>query len=166
MKKSRFAIAAAAIAGALLLAPTAAFATGEPGYTPTDDAKTVNIGQGGQLCFTNFPANTPVTAESPSDVTLAVLRAATLGKMTDASGTVCFTASSARSGVFEIVVTADEFPDLFAIGTLTVLPADGNLTGTGSSLPTLAIWGAGAALALGAAGIATVAIRRRRTTDR
>jgi len=168
MKKSMIAISGAALAGALLLAPTAAFAsggTGEPGYTPSGDAKTVAIDEGGVLNFVGFPGNISVIGESPAIVSLATFRAATLGKTTDAAGAVSYTAASPTPGVYEIVVTAEEDPSLFATGTLTVLPA-GGLTGTGSDLPTLALWGAGAALALGAAGIATVAVRRsRRTTE-
>lgn len=165
MKKSTIAISGAALAGALLLAPVAAFATSSPGYTPTDDAKTVALGEGGVLTFTGFPANDPVRAESPAVVSLATFRAATLDKSTDSSGVVSYTAASSTPGTYQIVVTDLDDPTLQAIGTLTVLPA-GGLTGTGSDLPTLALWGAGAALALGAAGIATVAVRRsRRATE-
>ena len=165
MNKTTIALSSAAIAGALLLAPTAAFAGSAPPttYSPVGTNDTVAIGANGTLNFSGFPGNAGVTATSPSGVSLAVFRAATLGKTTSAGGAVSFVASSPTAGVYPISVVTNSAPTLTATGTLTVLPADsGGLTGTGSELPTLALWGAGAALALGAAGIATVAVRRSR----
>lgn len=162
MKTTTIALSSAALAGALLLAPTAVFAgSPPPTYSPIGDAKTVGISEAGVLNFSGFPGNTGVTGTSPDGVSLAVFRAATLGKTTSGTGTVSFTAASSTPGVYTINVVTNEAPVVGTTGTLTVLPA-GGLTGTGSELPTLALWGAGAALALGAAGIATVAVRRSR----
>lgn len=161
-------LAGAAIAAAALLAtPVAANAYGE--QPPI--AETIEPGEAVTFGFTGLPANTPSTAVAPDAVTLAVLKAATLSKVTSADGTVTYTASATTPGTYTITVTAGSET---RVATLTVVPADGGAlpgSGSGSSAdggladtgvdPVLFAWIGGGALALGAALVVVLSTVRR-----
>lgn len=173
MLKKALATAALAIM-AVFAVPAAAHAL----YTPEAPSATAEAGDAVTLTFTGFPANVPATATAPDEVTLAVLKAATLTKSTNADGAVSFTASATTPGTYTITVTAG---GVTSVGTLTVVPADSagagaggpggtgsgsGLPSTGVDLPMLAIWGAVGAIALGIALIAVLnATRRQRAQD-
>jgi hypothetical protein len=162
-------LAGAAIAAAALLAtPVAANAYGEQ----PSPAVTVEAGEAAVITFTGLPANTPSTAVAPDAVTLAVLKAGTASKPTDASGSVTYTASATTPGTYTITVTAGS---AIATATLTVVPADGTGTGAGTGSgsgsgggladtgvdPVLFAWIGGGALALGAALVVVLSTVRR-----
>jgi hypothetical protein len=169
-------LAGTAVAFAALLAtPAAATAAGYGGQGPV--AETVVAGEAVSLTFSGLPANTPSTAVAPDAVTLAILKAGTASKPTDASGSVTYTASATTPGTYTITVTAGQ---VVATGTLTVLPtdsgaapgtgpgaggsgsgsADGGLANTGVD-PVLFAWIGGGALALGAALVVVLSTVRR-----
>ncbi|MDF2991506.1 MAG: sortase [Microbacterium sp.] len=165
-------LAGAAIAAAALLAtPVAANAYGEQ----PSPAATVPAGEAAALTFTGLPANTPSTAVAPDAVTLAVLKAGTASKPTDASGAVTYFASATTPGTYTITVTAGS---AIATATLTVTPTDagsGAGTGTGSGSgggladtgvdPVLFAWIGGGALALGAALVVVLSTVRRARSE-
>lgn len=163
----RKAIATAALAVLAAIAVPAAAQAGEAGYTGQGPSVTAAPGEAVSLTFTGLPANTPSTATAPDAVTLAVLKAATASKPTDASGSVTYQASATQPGTYTITVTAGQS---VATATLTVVPADtagggsgsgDDLASTGFDLPVLALWIGGGALALGAALIAVMTTVRR-----
>lgn len=161
-------LAGAAVAvAALLAAPAAATAAGYGGQGP---AVVAAPGEAVTLTFTGLPANTPSTAVAPDAVTLAILKAGTASKPTDASGSVSYTASATTPGTYTITVTAGQ---TVATATLTVVPADagsgagssggssdGGLADTGVD-PVLFVWIGGGALALGAALVVVLSTVRR-----
>ncbi|WP_308796889.1 LPXTG cell wall anchor domain-containing protein [Agromyces silvae] len=169
MLRKLFAGAAVAVV-ALFAAPAAANAYGE--QPPI--AETVQAGEAVALTFTGLPPNTPSTAVAPDAVTLAILKAGTASKPTDANGSVTYTASATQPGTYTITVTAGQS---VATATLTVVPADGSGPGTGpgtgpgagpdSGLPStgvdtvLFMWIGGGALLLGAALVVVLSTVRR-----
>ncbi|PJJ55548.1 hypothetical protein [Compostimonas suwonensis] len=162
MAKKAFAAVVLAIL-AIFAVPAAANAAG---YTPSAPSATTTVGGSTTLTFTGFPANVPSTATAPDAVTLAVFKATTLSKPTNADGAVSYTASATAPGTYTITVTAG---GVTAVGTLTVAPADagsgsgggGGLPSTGYDAPVLIIWAAGGALALGIALVVVLGIVRR-----
>jgi LPXTG-motif cell wall-anchored protein len=122
------------------------------------------------LSFSGLPANTPSTAVAPDAVTLAILKAGTASKPTDANGSVTYTASATQPGTYTITVTAGQTT---ATATLTVAPADGTGGGSGSGGsadgglpstgvdPVLFVWIGGGALLLGAALVVVLSTVRR-----
>jgi hypothetical protein len=161
-------LAGAAIAAAALLAtPVAANAYGE--QPPV--AETTAPGEAVVLGFSGLPANTPSTAVAPDAVTLAIIKAGTASKPTDASGSVTYSASATVPGTYTITVTAGAET---RVATLTVVPADagtGAGSGSGSDAdgglaetgvdPVLFAWIGGGALALGAALVVVLSTVRR-----
>ncbi|UOE44304.1 hypothetical protein [Agromyces larvae] len=154
----------AVAAAALFAAPAAAQASeGGTGYVGQGTNLTLTVGQVGTMTFTGLPPSTPSTATAPDAVTLAVLKAATASRPTDASGTVSYQVSSNTPGTYTVTVTAGQY---VATGTLTVVPADtaGKTTGTaatGFDLPVLWIWIAVGAIVLGAALVLVLTTVRR-----
>ncbi|MET4157291.1 hypothetical protein [Agromyces sp. PvR057] len=152
----------AVVAAALIGAPAAAQAAGGAGYTGQGTNVTLTVGEVGTMTFSGLPPNTPSTATAPDAVTLAVLKAATASRPTDASGTVSFQVSSNTPGTYTITDTAG---DWVATGTLTVVPADtastGGIATTGYDAPVLWIWIGGGALLLGAALVVVMMTVRR-----
>ncbi|WP_022894023.1 hypothetical protein [Agromyces subbeticus] len=150
-------VAIAAIA--LVAAPTAAQAAG---YTGQGTSLTLTVGEVGTMTFSGLPASTPSTATAPDAVTLAVLKAASASKPTDASGTVSYNVSANAPGTYTITATAGQY---VATGTLTVVPADSatstGIATTGYDVPMLWLWIAGGALLLGAALIVVLNTVRR-----
>lgn len=171
MLRKFFAGAAIAVV-ALIATPAAANAYGEQ----PPQAATVEAGEAVALTFTGLPANTPSTAVAPDAVTLAILKAGTASKPTDASGSVTYTASATIPGTYTITVTAGQ---AIATATLTVVPADGSGGGTGPGTgtgsggsadgglastgvdPVLFVWIGGGALLLGAALVVVLSTVRR-----
>ncbi|MDR5701485.1 hypothetical protein [Agromyces aerolatus] len=168
-------LAGAAIAVvALFAAPAAANAYGE--QPPV--VETVEAGEAVALSFTGLPPNTPSTAVAPDAVTLAILKAGTASKPTDASGSVTYSASATIPGTYTITVTAGQ---AIATATLTVVPADGTGAGPGAGDgsgsgsggsadgglpstgvdPVLFVWIGGGALLLGAALVVVLSTVRR-----
>lgn len=151
------AIAAAALAAA----PAAATAAG---YTGQGTNVTLEVGEVGTMTFSGLPANTPSTATADDAVTLAVLRAATASRPTDASGTVSYAVSANAPGTYTITATAGQY---VATGTLTVVPADAagaanaGIATTGYDAPVLWLWIAGGALLLGVALVVVMTTVRR-----
>lgn len=161
----RKALATAALAAVALFAVPVAAQAEEAGYTTQGPAVTAAPGEAVSLTFTGLPANTPSTATAPDAVTLAVLKASTASKPTDASGSVTYQASATQPGTYTITVTAG---GVVATATLTVAPSDtagggsgDDLASTGFDLPVLALWVGGGALVLGAALIAVMTTVRR-----
>lgn len=170
MLRKIFAGAAVAVV-ALFAAPAAANAYGEQ----PPQAETVVAGEAVALSFAGLPPNTPSTAVAPDAVTLAILKAGTASKPTDASGSVSYSASATIPGTYTITVTAGQ---AIATATLTVVPADGtggggsgSGSGSGSSAddglastgvdPVLFVWIGGGALLLGAALVVVLSTVRR-----
>lgn len=161
-------LAGAAIAFAALLAtPAAANAAGYGGQGP--DLVTAP-GEAVTLTFSGLPANTPSTAVAPDAVTLAILKAGTASKPTDASGSVSYVASATIPGTYTITVTAGQ---VVATATLTVAPTDAGAPGAGPGGsaddglastgvdPVLFVWIGGGALVLGAALVVVLSTVRR-----
>ncbi|GAA1962122.1 hypothetical protein [Agromyces allii] len=151
----------AVVAAALIGAPAAAQAAGGAGYTGQGTNVTLTVGEVGTITFSGLPPNTPSTATAPDAVTLAVLKAATASRATDASGSVSFQVSSNTPGTYTITDTAG---DWVATGTLTVVPADsasGGIATTGYDAPVLWIWIGAGALLLGVALVVVMTTVRR-----
>lgn len=156
------------MAAALLAAPVAASAAGYGGQGPA--TVTVVAGEAATLTFTDLPPNTPSTAVAPDAVTLAILKAGTASKPTDAAGSVTYTASATTPGTYTVTVTAGQ---TVATATLTVVAADsagssdsggGGLAETGVD-PVLFVWIGAGALALGAALVVVLATVRRARSE-
>ncbi|MGI9822613.1 hypothetical protein [Agromyces sp. Marseille-Q5079] len=158
-------LATVAIAAvALIAAPAAANADETTGYVGQGTDVTLTVGEVGTMTFSGLTASTPSTATADDLVTLAVLKASTASKPTDATGTVSYQVSSNTPGTYTITAVAG---DSVATGTLTVVPADtagGTGTGiadTGYDMPVLWLWIGGGALLLGAALIVVLTTVRR-----
>ncbi|QEO13664.1 hypothetical protein FLP10_03930 [Agromyces intestinalis] len=162
--------ATVAVAAAVLLAApaTATAQEGGTGYVGQGTNVTLTVGQVGTMTFTGLAPSSPSTATAPDAVTLAVLKASTASRPTDATGTVSYQVSSNTPGTYTITATAGQY---VATGTLTVVPADtparasGSLSGTGFDLPVLWLWIGGGALILGAALIVVLTTVRRSRND-
>lgn len=173
MKKISRTVAAVALAGALALAPSAAFGYGASDYTNRGTASdtTPAVGQsftitivgppGARviLTITSNPATLPDSA-----ITLAGTRS--LAKTTDATGTAVFTVTLNQPGSFTAVATDAVSGEVLSTQTFAVSGAApgtpssaGQLSATGSNALPLAL-GAGALLAAGAGSI--VYAKRRR----
>lgn len=157
-------LATVAIAAVALIAAPAAANADETGYVGQGTDVTLTVGEVGTMTFSGLTASTPSTATADDLVTLAVVKASTASKPTDATGTVSYQVSSDTPGTYTITAVAG---DSVATGTLTVVPADtagGTGTGiadTGYDMPVLWLWIGGGALLLGAALIVVLNTVRR-----
>ncbi|MBD7917218.1 immunoglobulin domain-containing protein [Cellulomonas sp. Sa3CUA2] len=174
MKISRT-VATAAIAGALALAPTAAFAYGASDYTNTGTASDTTPAVGQSFTITvQGPGNTPVVLTITSNpasipdsaISIAGTRSAT--KTTNAAGSAVFTVTLAQAGTYTAVVTDGVSGEVLSTQTFTVAAATGGtatasgsgLAVTGSSTLPIAL-GAGALVLVGAGGVAYASKRRK-----
>lgn len=158
-------LAAAAVAAALILAPTAAFSASYPDPTPPASQSTP-VGDTVTLVFSGYAEGTAVTGtvESPADIAAIVRTAQSATKSATSAGTVAFTVTSNSAVTVTVTATAPGYSTVSS--TVTFVPADSDaLTGTGAELPTLWLWAAGGALALGGALVVSVATRRARTRE-
>ncbi|MRG60439.1 hypothetical protein GE115_11260 [Agromyces sp. CFH 90414] len=158
-------LATAAIAAAALLTVPAAANAAEPaGYTGQGTNLTLTVGETGTMTFSGLAPSTPSTATVDDAVTIAVIKAATASKPTDATGTVSYQVSSNTPGTYTVTATAGQY---VATGTLTVVPADkaaaagSGLSATGYDVPVLWLWIGGGALILGAALVVVLTTVRR-----
>lgn len=160
-------LAAAAIAAALILAPTAAFSASYPDPTPPASQSTP-VGDTVTLVFSGYAEGTPVTGTvaAPADIAAIVRAAQSATKPATSAGTVTFTITSNSATTVAVTASAPGYATVSS--TVTFTPADTDsdaLTGTGAELPTLWLWAAGGALALGGALVVSVATRRARTRE-
>lgn len=158
--RSRLIFAALIVVIAAISFPAAASATD---YTAQGPTAQVSGTGAGVLSFTGFQPNERTTASAPAAVTLAALHAVvSLERNSDASGRVDYSASATAPGSYTITVTG--MSGTVSVGTLTVLPPDGEgaatMGSTGVSAPI--IWG-GIAGGLALLALAFVLIRRRIT---
>ncbi|GIG38801.1 hypothetical protein Cph01nite_05630 [Cellulomonas phragmiteti] len=176
MKISRL-VATATIAGALALAPTAAFAYGAADYTNVGSVSTASPVIGQSITITvvgpiNAPVNLTITSNSAtvSDAAISIAGTRTLQKITDATGTAVFTVTLAQAGTFTAIVTDATSGEVLSTQTLSVVAApgtspsavgsgSGQLSATGSNALPIAL-GAGALLLVGAGGVVYANKRR------
>jgi LPXTG-motif cell wall-anchored protein len=173
MKISR-AVATAAIAGALALAPTAAFGYGASDYTNTGTLSDTTPALGESFTITVVgPANTPVMVtltSNPASIPDAAMQLAgtrSLTKTTNASGVSIFTVTLSQPGTYTGVVTdvasgavLSTQTVVIAAPTAAAAAATGTrLSATGSNAVPIAL-GAGALLLVGAGGVVYAKKRR------
>lgn len=164
--------AAVAIAGALALAPSAAFAYGANDYSNKGTVSTTTPTSGTPFTVTvQGPANTGVTltitsnpASLPSSaITIAGTKALT--KTTNASGSVVFTVTLTQAGSFTLVATDAASGAVLSTQSVTVAGSTASaLPQTGSDPMPIAL-GAGALVLVGA-GAVVFAARRRSAASR
>lgn len=160
--------AAVAIAGALALAPSAAFAYGANDYSNKGTVSDTTPAAGTPFTVTvQGPANTGVTltitsnpASIPSSaITIAGTKALT--KTTNASGSVVFTVTLAQAGSFTLVATDAASGAVLSTQSVTVA---GSTTASGLAMtgadPMPIALGAGALVLVGAGAVVFVARRR------
>ncbi|GAA1510602.1 hypothetical protein BJ978_000138 [Agromyces terreus] len=160
-------LATVAVAAAALIAVPAAAHAEPTGYVGQGTDLTLEVGEVGTMVFSGLTPSTPSTATADDLVVLAVLKASTASRPTDASGTVSYDMSSNTPGTYTITATAGES---VATGTLTVVPAEpstpadsssSGIAETGYDMPVLWLWIGGGALLLGAALIVVLTTVRR-----
>lgn len=173
--KYRRSAAAVALAAALALAPTAAFAYGAADYTNTGTVSDTTPAAGESFTVTvQGPANTPVTLTITSnpasipDNAISIAGTRALTKTTSATGAAVFTVTLSQAGSYTLVVTDSVSGAVLSTQAVTVAGATtgtgtaaaaGNLAVTGSDSLPIAL-GAGALVLLGA-GVAVYANKRR-----
>lgn len=162
-------VVTAAIAGALALAPTAAFGYGAADYTNTGTASTTTPVVGSSFSITVAgPGNTPVVLTvttnptSLPDSAITIAGTKSLTKTTNASGAAVFTVTLSQVGAYTAVVTDGVSGQVLSTQTFTVAgaaAAGGQLSATGSNALPIAL-GAGALVLIGAGGLAYANKRR------
>lgn len=169
-------VVTAAIAGALALAPTAAFGYGAADYSNLGTASTTTpvVGQpvtitvqgppGANviLTFTTNPASIP-------DSRIQIAGTRSLTKTADGAGSIVFTATLLEAGTYTGVVTDAVSGEVLSTQTFVVraapgatptpAAAGGQLSATGSNALPIAL-GAGALVLLGAGGVVYANKRR------
>ncbi|MBO3096356.1 peptidase [Cellulomonas dongxiuzhuiae] len=173
MKISRT-VATAVIAGALALAPTAAFAYGAADYTNTGTVSDTTPAVGESFSITVVgPGNTPVAltiTSNPASIPDSAIQIAgtrSLTKTTNAAGTAVFTVTLAQAATYTAVVTDSVSGEVLSTQTFSAsataggaaAASGGQLSATGSNALPLAM-GAGALLLAGVGGV-VYANRRR-----
>ncbi|KQO95405.1 hypothetical protein [Leifsonia sp. Leaf264] len=157
MKKKLVAIALAVVA--FVAIPVTAATAAE--YNGQGSSATTTAGNSAELSFSGLDANAPVTIQGDG-VTLAVVKAGSIAKTTDASGSVSTTATASAPGTYTVTATT---ANAVAVATFTVLPADSSsadgLASTGANVPMLLIWGAAGAILLGIALVVVLTTVRR-----
>ena len=172
--------AAALVVVGLFAVPTAANAAG---YVPASNVSVSGPVAPGAAATVGFAAGSFVANETVSisvtgegAATIAAVQTVTATKTASANGALSFTVTlptNAR-GTYSVTATGLSSGNV-GTAALTVVPADagasaiGNGTGglafTGSTTPTLVIWGAGGAVALGAALLAVMGLARRQRAE-
>ncbi|UJP41002.1 peptidase [Cellulomonas palmilytica] len=169
----RRAVASAAIVGALVLSPSAAFGYGAEDYTDTGTASTTTpaVGQSFTITVVGPPgARVTLTITSSANIPDSAIQIAgtkSLTRTADASGTAVFTVTLSQAGTFTAVVTDAESGEVLSTQTFQVAGSvaeapGGELSSTGSDVLPLAL-GAGAVLVLGAGAVVYATKRRERT---
>ena len=156
--RSRLLFAAIIAVVAIATLPGAAHAAG---YTAQGPSVQVSADGTGTLTFTGFEPNERTTASAPAAVALASIKTVTsMSRPADASGGVDFKAAASEPGSYTITVTGQS--GTVSVGTLTVLPADGSASasGTTTNISEPLLWG-GAAAGAALFALAFVLVRRR-----
>lgn len=164
-------VVTAAIAGALALAPTAAFAYGAGDYTNKGTASTTTPTAGQSFTITVVgPANTPVVLTITSnpasipDSAITIAGTKSLTKTTNASGAAVFTVTLSQAGSYTAVVTDGVSGEVvstqtFTLAAVAAAATGGQLSATGSNALPIAL-GAGALVLMGAGGVVYANKRR------
>ncbi|GAA5093741.1 hypothetical protein GCM10025760_24270 [Microbacterium yannicii] len=163
-------LAAAGIAGALILGSSAAAFADYPATAPvTAGDTTLTVGQSttitandlGDYTSVDFSVN-PTSGSTLSSIVVAAAAGGVTKPVANGTASATFTANAA--GTYTVTVAATDG----ALGSVTIsvaaagsTPAPGALPATGGTIPAAAIWVGVGAVGLGGIAVAAVAARRR-----